>query len=159
MLQSDRAFAPPVGGRGHPYASGSRALRRWLTPFVLSVVLAASAGCGDDNNGPPASTATPTMPPTHTAVPSPTRTLTPVPTPTATATMALNASAACEKLATCNQCLINARGECLATDTCAGHLSSDAVQCISQLNGCNAEALGDCLQFGCSGTDADGACE
>ena len=129
---------------------------------ILAVTGAIVVGCGDDDHG---GKRTPTaVPATSTA----TRTATPVATSTASATPAAtstatppsaDASAACTKLTGCNQCMTNFYGSCLSTGDCAARLSADAAICINRAIGCDPSALGDCLFFGCDGSNASGECQ
>jgi hypothetical protein len=151
---------------------------------MLVVPVATLVGCDDNDSGgkkPATATAavtrTATAPPTNTAVvvptnsavPAPTNTAVPVPTTTATqpptaastATPTPNAasSAACDKLVQCGQCFINATGQCISTDACAGRVATDVAVCINGVNGCDPNTLGDCLFPGCDGNDATGECQ
>jgi len=132
---------------------------------ILAVAGAIAVGCGDDNDGggkrtptavPPTSTATRTV----TSTPLPTNTVTPTAAATSTATPpSADASAACTKLVSCNQCMTNFYGSCLSTGDCATRLSADAAICINGAIGCDASALGNCLFLGCDGSNASGECQ
>lgn len=138
--------------RTHPYQR-SRYGVRWLAIVALPAALA--AGCGDGGDDPRSA---PT--PARTATPAPTRTLTPTPIPTATPTMVnTSASAACDKLAGCDQCFINQTGQCISTSGCAERLSADVAVCINGVSGCDPATLGDCLFPGCDGNDPTGQCQ
>lgn len=121
---------------------------------ILAVAGVIVVGCGNDDNG---GKRTPTpVPATSTA----TRTASPTPAATSTATPPSgDASAACTKLAGCNQCMTSFYGSCLSTDDCAARLSADAATCINRAIGCDPSALGDCLFLGCDGNDASGECQ
>lgn len=148
---------------------------RWLPALLLPIALALG-GCGDDDDGPkeaptatrsatPRSTPTETAPPsatatvppataTRTATPQPAATHTITPQPTATA----NARAACEKIEGCGQCFTNARGACLDTGQCERRLTQPEVDCVAGVDGCDATALGDCLDVGCGSAGSGGTC-
>jgi hypothetical protein len=117
-----------------------------------------AVGCSDDSDGPAAATATPTTAAATVTATRPAATSTPAPTLTPTAAPNGNASAACQKLAGCDQCFSNQYGNCLGTAECAPRLSADVAICINGLTGCDQQALGDCLFLGCNGDDATGEC-
>lgn len=128
---------------------------------ILALPAALVVGCGDGGSDKPAPTATSVPASTSTATQPPATSTPTQAAPTATPTTAANAdaSAACEKLAGCDQCLANFTGRCLRTADCAPRLSADVAICINGVTGCNQSALGDCLFLGCDGNDPSGECQ
>ena len=144
MVRSDLSI-----GRRHAWG------RRWLPILALPVVVI--AGCDGGDNAPAAAIPTLTAVATQTA--KPTQTATPPSTQTPTATLVMgNATDACEKLASCDQCFFDRGGQCLSTEACAQRLSTDVARCINGVSGCSQSALGDCIPFGCDGSESIGQC-
>lgn len=157
--------------------------RRWTsfarTLAILALPAALLAGCSDSEDGPPntpvptvtatgavptstattARTSTPTAIVPTATVPAPTATRTAPPTSTPTTAPNTDAMAACTKLVSCKQCMIDSTGQCIPNESCAQRLNDDSAICINNVAGCDGTTLGDCLFFGCDGSDASGECQ